>query len=62
MYGETVCVTLAVVIFFLLSEVVILQYDRSRFITENPQCDPPLMSSKDDWDFLFLFFAFVDDF
>lgn len=30
--GEVVCVTLALVI-YLLSEVVILQYDRSRFIT-----------------------------
>ncbi len=61
MWGDGLC-DLGGSDFFLLSEVVILQYDRSRFITENPQCDPPLMSSKDDWDFLFLFFAFADDF
>lgn len=34
---------------FFLSEVVILQYDRFRFIIENLECDPLLMSSKDDW-------------
>lgn len=44
---------------FLLSEVVILQYDRSRFITENLLSDAPLMSLEDDWgsgcDFWFVF-------
>lgn len=33
---------------FSLSEVVILQYDRSRFITENLLSDAPLMSIEDD--------------